>query len=245
MQQKTYLVSEMSMKEFAKRVKQDPVAILPIGALEGHSSHLPLSTDSIQPQYVAEELAKRHKNTIIMPLLPFGNCSSTRNLPGTISVTATTLEMYVSEVLCEMARHGMRKIVVLSGHAGRSHMAALRNAAEIMLERYFDARIMVLSDYDIAYDMMGEGDIPKSDGHAGTIETSRVWAIKPKLVDAKHLPKANDPVMPKYMVLAQPERYFESGVIGGNPRKASRGTGRKVNRFIVDQLLELMKNLEE
>jgi creatinine amidohydrolase len=240
-----YLVSEMSMKEFAQRVKKDPVAILPIGALEGHSSHLPLSTDSIQPQYVAEEVAKRHRNAIVFPLLPFGNCSSTRNLPCTISVTATTLEMYVSEVLCEMARHGIRKIVVLSGHAGRSHMAALRNAAEIMLERYFDVKIMVLSDYDIAYDMMGKGNIPKSDGHAGTIETSRVWAIRPELVDAKHLPKANDPVMPKYMVLARPETFFPSGVIGGDPQRATKEIGNKVNKFIVDQLLDIMKNLEE
>ena len=69
-------------------------------------------------------------------------------------------------------------------------MVALRLAAQDIVikndtaETQRKTRIMVLSDYDFAKELTPKYASEK-DGHAGTLETSRVMAIKPQLVKAK------------------------------------------------------------
>lgn len=235
----TMLFEEMTSAEVKARVNAKSVAIFPIGATEEHGPHLPLSTDSLQPEYVALEVAKKLKNCYVLPMLRYGQCSSTRNFPGTISLRFESLRMVAEDILSELYRTGFRRIVVLSGHAGRLHMAALRLAAEHVLEKHPKLKIMVLSDYDIAY-AMKEIEIPPDDGHAGMIETSRVMAIRPDLVKGKAKPC--HPKFPKYRVMADSEKYFPDGVMG-DPQLADRKFGAKANRIIVNELADLIRKM--
>jgi creatinine amidohydrolase len=231
------LFEELTMTEVKTKINRKSVAILPVGAVEEHGPHLPLSTDCIQPEYVANEVAKR-LDAFVLPPISYGQCSSTKNFPGTITIRFETLTMLAEDIICELARTGFRNVVVLSGHAGRAHMAALKLAGERALEKY-EIKLMVLSDYDLAYKIKNP-DIPKNDGHAGMIETSRVMAIRPDLV--KGNAKASHPDFPEFRVLKNPEKHFPSGVMG-DPKKASRKFGVKANKIIVDRLAELIREL--
>ena len=111
-------------------------------------------------------------------------------------------------------------------------------AAEHALEKH-DMKIMVLSDYDIAY-AMKEIEIPKDDGHAGMIETSRVMAIRPDLVKGKAKPF--HPNFPKYRVMPDAEKYFPDGVMG-DPQLATKKFGEKANRIIIEELAILIRNM--
>jgi len=219
-------------------VRKDSIVIWPIGAVEEHGSHLPLCTDSIQPEHVAEAVAKR-TGAFIAPPLRYGSCSSTSKFPGTLSLSFYSLHAIARDVLSELARNGFRRIVVLSGHAGRLHMAALRLAAEEVVRERPEVRLMVLSDYDIAYTMK-DPDIPQDDGHAGMIETSRVLAIAPRLVKGRAAPF--QPKFPPYQVLADYTKYFPGGV-HGDPTKASAKKGKEWNAHIVRELAKLVKEL--
>jgi len=230
---------ELTSKEVKAKVNAKSVAIFPVGATEEHGPHLPLSTDSLQPEYVAMEVAKKLGNCYVLPILKYGQCSSTRNFPGTISLRFESLQMVAEDVICELHRTGFRNVVVLSGHAGRLHMAALRLAAEHALEKHPDLKLMVLSDYDIAY-AMKEIEIPPEDGHAGMIETSRVMAIRPDLVKGKAKPC--HPKFPKYRVMPDSEKYFPDGVMG-DPQLANAKFGRKANKIIVDELAEIIREM--
>jgi creatinine amidohydrolase len=234
------IFDEMTSREVSEKINEKSVAIFPIGAVEEHGPHLPLSTDSLQPEYVAMEVAKKLDNVYVLPIMKYGQCSSTRNFPGTISLSFETLQMIAEDVLSELHRTGFRNVVVLSGHAGRLHMAALKLAAERVLEEH-DMKIMVLSDYDIAY-AMKEIEIPQDDGHAGMIETSRVMAIRPDLV--KGIAKPCHPEFPKYRVIKDAEKYFPDGVMG-DPQLANKEFGEKANRIIVDELAELVRKMVE
>ncbi|UCE38042.1 MAG: creatininase family protein [Thermoplasmata archaeon] len=234
-------LDELSMKEFKENVNENTVVILPIGAIEGHGSHLPLCTDSIQPEYVAEKVAQQTK-ALIAPPIRYGFCSSTRNLAGTITISFDTLRSLVYDILSEFLRNGIKNIVVLSGHAGRVHMAALRLAAEKVV-RENKVNIMVLSDYDIAYDLLDSDEsIPNDDSHSGLIETSRVMAIRGDLVKGKGTAGKDRP--PKFMVLPDPEKYFPSGVMG-DPRDASKEKGNEINDFIINELVKLIEDMRE
>ncbi len=237
-------LEEMTSDEFADFVDRLTVVVLPIGAVEEHGWHLPLNTDTIQPEKIAWDvekiLEKDNYKVLIAPTLNYGNCRTTANFPGTISITPDSLRSVVRDILTEFMRHGLKNIVVLSGHAGGNHMAALRMAAEDALKNG-NARIMVLSDYDIAYRHLGE-EVPKDDGHGGMLETSRVMAIRPDLVKLERSQGESHPELPPYRILKNPERYFTKGY-RGYPDMANEELGRKMNRMIAEELAKLIEEM--
>jgi creatinine amidohydrolase len=239
-------LDELSMKEAEKLAKTGMVIIFPVGSVEEHGDHLPLCTDSLQPEYVALEVAKK-TGCLIAPPLRYGVCNATRNFPGTISIQFESLYGITCDILAELIRNGFKRIIVLSGHAGQSHMAALRLAAQHVIQpnettsSEKKTRIMVLSDYDFAYELRGK-HFSEKDGHAGTIETSRIMAIKPTLIKAKG--KANFPEMPRFEIDDHLERYFPSGVIG-DPTAASLRKGRMINNYVIKQVTKLVEVLRK
>jgi creatinine amidohydrolase len=235
---------ELSTKETEKMVKTKIPIIIPIGSVEEHGEHLPLCTDSIQPEYVALEVAK-NKNCLVAPSLRYGVCGSARNFPGTLSISFEALYRITLDILKELIRNDFTRILVLSGHAGQHHMAALRLAAEeVILEHEKDdpgkmPRIMVCSDYDFAYELKGKY-FSEKDGHAGTIETSRIMAIRPDLIKKKG--KCSYPQLPRFEIVAHPERYFPAGVIG-DPTAATRKKGQTINEYVIENVGKLVDDL--
>ncbi|MGA2309879.1 MAG: creatininase family protein [Candidatus Bathyarchaeia archaeon] len=77
---------ELSMKEAETRAKGGSVVIFHIGSVEEHGDHLPLCTDSLQPEFVALEVAKK-TGCLVAPPLRYGVCNSARGFPGTVSIS--------------------------------------------------------------------------------------------------------------------------------------------------------------
>jgi creatinine amidohydrolase len=239
-------LDELSTKEAEKAAKEGAVVIFPVGSVEEHGDHLPLCTDSIQPEYIALEVAKK-TGCLVAPPFRYSICNATRNFPGTITIEFDTLYRVAHDVLSELVRNGFGRIIVLSGHAGNSHMVALRLATQDIVVKNDKAeangkvRIMVLSDFDFAEELT-----PKyasvDDGHAGTLETSRVMAIKPELIKAKG--KADAWHMPRFEIVAHPELYFPSGV-NGDPTAATAEKGQKINEYIIEQVEKLVTTIKE
>jgi creatinine amidohydrolase len=100
--------------------------------------------------------------------------------------------------------------------------------------------IMVLSDIDFADELIPEY-AAAGDGHAGTIETSRVMAIRPDLVKGKG--KADVWRMPRFEVIAHPELCIPSAV-HGDPTAATKEKGEKINQYIIEKVAELVEELK-
>lgn len=240
-------LAAMTSKEFAAFARRNGVVVLPVGAMEAHGPHLPLATDTLQPEAVAgavvRELAKKGVPAAVAPTIGYGNCSTLRNFPGTLSVSPLSLQLFVKDILSELIRNGIRRIVVLSGHAGRVHMAALKWAAEDAVAiadcgmrngESVGVRCLVFSDYDFAYELLGK-EFPAGDGHGGDIETSRILALAPALVKKPLRRGAKE--MPRFLVEAHPERHFPQGFVG-DARRASAGKGRRLQKHIVKRVVE-------
>ncbi len=239
--QQTLWLDELSTVEVAQAAKAGKVVIFPIGSVEEHGDHLPLCTDSVQAEYVALEVAKR-TGSLVAPPLRYGICNAGRNFAGTITIEFDTFYRMVKEILAELVRSGFRRIMVLSGHAGSSHMVALKLAAQdTVVKSDGSVRVMVLSDFDFAADLTAQYAAP-SDGHAGTLETSRMMAIKPESIKAKG--KAGIATWPRFEVVAHPELYFPNGV-NGDPTAASADKGEKVNAYILEKIVELVEELKK
>lgn len=217
-----------------------PPLLVPVGVVEEHGPHLPLDTDSIQAIATCEEVAER-LGCLVAPLVPHGICSSTKNFPGTFTIGFDTLRALARDLLSECARHGLTTVAFVSGHAGGAHMRALKLAAEEALEKHPHLRIFVLCDYDLLHDFDAKAaagvDLPRWDGHAGAMETSRMLALRPDLVHGTA--EAHRVRFPDFLVEADASRHFPTGVMG-DPTLASAALGRAANRHIADRLVDVL-----
>jgi creatinine amidohydrolase len=241
---RTLWFDELSMPEAEKAAEDGKVVIIPCGSIEEHGTHLPLCTDSLQAEYVALGVAQK-TGCLVAPPLRYGLCSSTRNFPGTITITFDSLRSIMTDILEDFIRNGFKRLLVITGHAGGSHMTALKLAAKTVVTNHMNEedrpRIMVCSDYDFAFDLRDK-EFDSRDSHAGTIETSRVMAFRSDLIKAKGT--RSYPDLPRFEVVPDPERYFPSGVMG-DPTVASAEKGQKINEYVIEQIVKLVKELEQ
>ncbi len=225
------LLEEMTSSQFAAAAKRRPLAIVPVGSVEEHGVHLPLGTDSFQAEEVARRVAIEF-DAFVCPPIRYGDCRSTRNFPGTLSLKHDTVAAIAEDIVSELTRNGIDKVMLLTGHAGSSHMSALRIGAMRVVERNPKLKVMVLSDYDLAYDLRGK-EFPEDDGHGGLIETSRILGIRPELVRPQRPVGKGRP--PRFMVVTDPEKYFPTGIMGDS-RQSSEEKGRTIDDYVVERL---------
>lgn len=235
------MVEEMTSPQFARAVRRDPLVVLPVGALEAHGPHLPLGADTLQPMAVAKALAKK-RGALILPPLWYGYCWETSGHPGTVSIAMDTLMAVAEDLAEDLHRNGVRKLLVLSGHAGGGHRAALREGVTRVARRHDDLRAAVLSDYELAYDLLGQDGFPTRDGHAGFLETARVLAIAPRLVKGHTRVGGEWPDLQRHEVVGRPGEGWASGVWGA-PRGATAAAGRRANAYVEERLLRIVDDV--
>jgi creatinine amidohydrolase len=231
------------MEQVRERLAADggsTVVIVPFGSVEQHGSHLPLSTDTLQASGVAVRAA-RITPCLVAPPVHYGQCSSTRNHPGTITVSAGTVRSLARDIVGALVNQGVRRIILYSGHAGRIHMAALREAAEGCVRHDESLRIAVVSDLELVKDNCADILDTPNDGHAGEIETSRMMYLHDELVGKP--PEEEYPRLPRGQVVPDPENYWEGGV-WGNPRAATVEKGKLLIERSAEALADIVKSLQ-
>jgi creatinine amidohydrolase len=229
---------DLDSRTFEARLREDPLLILPVGALEAHGPHLPLGADQIQAEATADEVAER-THALVAPTVTYGSCAGARNFPGTVSLSIAELEPYVRGILSEYGRMGVRRILVLSGHAEPRHMAALREAADGASRSHPELRTVVLSDYEFVYELRGT-EAPATDGHAGMLETSRLLALAPERVGPiRPNVRANrSPFVP-----TPPSRADWPESVQGDTVPASPEVGARVQAHVVQRIEETVRQL--
>jgi len=187
-----------------------------------------LSTDTLQAVAVGRRLAER-RPLFVAPAVSYGVCRSTSQHPGTVTISTGTLKALVCDIVSSLYRHGLRNFILLTGHAGGTHNAALIDAGEELLQRFADVKIAVLTEYQLAADE-GKGLIETpGDSHAGEIETSRMLYSHPHLVKGEA--QMEFPTFPMGMLVRNKQKYWPGGV-WGDPTKATADKGAKIERFV-------------
>ncbi len=225
---------DLTYPEIEEKIKQDPIVILPIGSTEEHGHHLPLSSDSLQAIYVAEKIAEK-SNGLILPPIYYGY-TELDDFKGTISIGFNTLYNLVLDILNEITDDGVKKILIISGHASSLHMGAIRYASKKIVEEK-DVKIMVLSDYDIAYELRAKL-VPENDSHAGIIETSRILHIREDLVKKNWI--FGEGSKKKYMITKGYREIYPYGTLS-SPNGATKELGEKIDEYVIEKLWEIVK----
>ena len=98
------------------------LGVIPTAAIEAHNLHLPQGQDLRHSTYVArrccEEAWKRCRSVICLPAIPYGVDCNLLDFPLTISVSQATLDAMLWEIIASLAKHDIRKVLILNSHGG-------------------------------------------------------------------------------------------------------------------------------
>lgn len=235
------ILNDITMTEFEEGLKRTLVAILPVGSVEEHGAHLPLGTDTFQICETARMTSERTP-VFVCPPLNYGYCRSTRDHPGTISISPNAVRTIIFDIGMDLCRQGIRGLIIASGHAGGLHVAALEEAGERLVQSS-ELEVAVINEYRWAQEAKNENLIETpNDGHAGEIETSRILSLFPGLV--KGTSPEEYPSLPAPFIGREKRQYWPGGV-WGNPEKASADKGLKLYDFSVRKMVELVAVMKE
>ncbi|HKK22036.1 MAG TPA: creatininase family protein [candidate division Zixibacteria bacterium] len=162
--------------------------IFPVGTVEAHGSSC-IGTDNFIPEVVAQGIAER-LNALVAPTVNYGITKSLYRYNGGSTITPSTFELYVRDILNSFVDTGFRNVILMNGHGGNN--TSLKKVA-FEFHHKMKANIAVVHWWELCHDMTIEF-FGHTGGHAGTDETAMVQSIDSSLADKS----AYDPELAYY-----------------------------------------------
>jgi len=169
------LLTDLPGPSLATTLTAESIVVLPVGSIEHHGPHLPLSTDLI----MADELSRRivdasSLDVWLLPPLAFTKSDEHDWAPGTVWIGWETLMRTVIEIGESIAKTPARTLVFYNGHGGN---IALLQVALREIRRATGLRTFLMNASISASSTENGFGI-----HGGHGETSLVMALRPELV---------------------------------------------------------------
>ena len=212
--------------------KKKLVAVIPIGSIEQHGPHLPISTDSDIVTEVAKRISEKN-GYLLLPTISTG--VSFEHAPFfNLSVKELTLRNVLVDLCISLFDNNIKTVFIINGHHG--NQKAIKNI-DGKLKKISKNRQKVFS-FSYWHFMKREFD------HAGFVETSLMMAISKnlKMKSAKKgliTDNMTSQEIKKISVLANKSfpKATKNG-IWGDPTKATKKDGQVI-------LSEIVKNLSK
>lgn len=248
----TVMMSELTWDVYQRRIRDEgAVVFVPVGAVEQHGYHLPLGTDWMMASYVARRAAER-LGGIVAPPVTYAARSQVRtgggpHRCGTTSLDAEVLIGLLANILCELSRHGARRIAVIDGHFENRFFldeacyraqrdSALRGAEDLRILKMLYAEKIRPETMERVYAGL---DFPGLDlEHGGILETAMMLYCHPELVDLSKIADEPTPDFPPYDVFpANPDWVPASGALS-----SGRAATREAGKLLVEEFVELVSD---
>ncbi len=161
------------------------VAILPCGAVEAHGPHLPLATDVIISEGMADRAAAllnaRGIITFVLPSLAYAPAHYAEEFAGTISIGADAARAVMLDIAASLKAQGFVCLAIANSHFDPANVAMLRGFANEAEGRGVAIAFPDFTRRALAQTLTAE--FVSGACHAGQFETSLVLADRPELVD--------------------------------------------------------------
>lgn len=172
---------DMTSQEAEAAIREAGAVILPVGSVEWHGPHLPLSVDHISSRAFALAAAERLEPRVLVTHSLTGVVRGQMQFPGSITIPPHAFIEIIVGTCQSLQYHGVQRVLVLNGH-GSNRPQAL--AAAIRASNEFGMEVMTASWWDFTpesavQEIMQGNNIP---GHGGDAETSLIMHLQPELV---------------------------------------------------------------
>jgi len=243
-------MQEVTWEDFEAFVKKSGVVIVPVGSTEQHGPHLPLGVDAIIPFELSKRLAEK-MDIMIAPSITWGfkpqpGSSGGGEFPGTCSLDGTTLIALLRDLLRELIRHKVKKIIVLDGHFENSLFLnegvelALRDhgyptGVKVVIARWFE--LVNTDEYNRIF--------PNFEGialeHAANLETVMLLHFKPELVKKDKIRGDRAQRSPPYTVLPPTQDLIPKTGVLTEIKTVNAQQGEKIADIVVERLTDLIQ----
>lgn len=171
-------LERMNYREVEEYLQRSDTIVIPVGSLENHGLHLPLGTDTLIPERIAQLLDQR-SDLLIAPAIPYGATDDLTGFAGTVSIGTEGLIALLRAVCDQLYRYGFRHFLILNGHGGNT--AAIQAVGSHLYRR--GAYLAILNWWLMA----GQLNPEWAGGHGGGEETAAIMAVDPALVKTEYL----------------------------------------------------------
>jgi len=209
-----------------KLIRKKQVAVIPVGSMEQHGPHLPISTDSDIVTEVSKKICQKN-SYLLLPTINYG--ISQEHAPFfNLSLKETTLQRILLDLCLSLFENNVKTIFIINGHHGNQNAIKkvdkkLKNKMKVFTFSYWH---FMKRDFD----------------HAGFVETSLMLAI-PKEVKMNLAKKGlitdgmNRQEINKLGRIASKSfpKVTKNG-IWGDPTKATKQAGQKIFSEIIENL---------
>ena len=226
------IIRDLTNSFILKEIRKSPVAIIPVGSIEQHGPHLPVSTDSDIISHIAKKVAEK-TGFFLLPTIEYG-VSFEHHPFFNMSVSSSTLEKVLIDLCLSLWKNKVTNIIILNGHHGNQNTIkkipykASRIAG-------FKAKIFVYSYWHFMKRKMD---------HAGFVETSIMRAISNKVEMNKAVKGLiSDNLSKKKLnnLSKLANKSFISATkngIWGDPTNASAKVGRAILREVITSIVK-------
>ncbi|MFB5629081.1 MAG: creatininase family protein [Nitrosarchaeum sp.] len=218
------------LRKIIKNKKQ--IAIIPVGSIEQHGPHLPISTDSDIVTEIARQLSEK-KNFLLLPTITYG--VSFEHTPFfNLSIKESTLRSVITDLCSSLLANNIKIVFVINGHHG--NLKPLKHIDE-KLRKLSKNKLKVFS---LSYWRF----IQREFDHAGFVETSLMLAIS-KNVKMKLAKKGlvtegmkQQQIRDLGKLASKSFPKVTKNGVWGDPRNATKKDGKII-------LAEIIENLEK
>jgi creatinine amidohydrolase len=167
-------LAELTPDQARERLHNAGRLLIPAGTLEFRGPHLPLGSDTMLLERLADDLSLR-TGVPRTPALPVGvHSRRDESTPGVAALTRKTLHRVMNELIASWEEGaGVRESIVLTAHAAEAHVEALSTIRALGTVRVVDI---------LGFDFTAFLDHPRGDIHGGELDTSLLLYVAPDLV---------------------------------------------------------------
>ena len=219
------------------------LAILPVGSIENHGHHLPVTTDWIIADALGRGMAEKTGGFYI-PALPISTNKEHRGKRGSVGMHSDVFYRMLVDICLDLKAQGFKRICIIQGHGGIFVMNPI--VRELNADHNPDLMVVKIDLMEVCWtEFKAQGLLESEMGiHAEEAETSLILHLHPELVD---MSKAVDfyPAAPRpYLNYGGIFRFCPDGVWGA-ATKGTAAKGKKMLEIAVEASVNYMNAVFE
>ncbi|VVC05132.1 2-amino-5-formylamino-6-ribosylaminopyrimidin-4(3H)-one 5'-monophosphate deformylase [uncultured archaeon] len=225
-------VRDLSNSIILNEIKKKPIAIIPIGSIEQHGPHLPVSTDSDIISHIAKKVSEK-TGFLLLPTIEYG-VSFEHHPFFNMSLSSSTLARVLMDLCVSLSRNKITGILILNGHHG-NHKTVKKIPSKVSRLPGFKAKILVYSYWHF---------MKRKLDHAGFVETSIMRAISKKVEMDKAVRGLIPDDLPKEKRVKLDKLASKSFIsatkngIWGDPTNASAKVGKEILEEVITSIVK-------